>query len=281
MTVKIVTDSSCDLPRDVVDEYKISVVPLFINIGNKSYQDGVDISHEQFYQQLPHLTAFPKTSAPGSDVFSRYYDNAFQEGVTGIISIHIAHRLSNTFEVAQIAAREYKQVPVCVFDSGQLTIGVGLLVIEAAKLAARGGSVDQILAMLERKKKVTYSMAALETIDYLKRSGRLSTLQYGIASLLNIKPIMKMHDGIMELERIRTSNHSFERVVNLARSLSPFEELALIHTNAREKALKLYEHLKDIIPSSKKVMIEEVTPVIGAHVGPGGYGFSLIRQEPT
>jgi DegV family protein with EDD domain len=136
--IRIVTDSSCDLPAGMVAQYGISVVPLYINIGGKSYLDGVEMTHEQFYQGLPHFESHPSTSVPGPGQFVQVYGRLAQEGATEIISIHIGSALSAMVGVARLAAQEMEKVPVTAFDSGNLSLGTGLLALTAAKAAAEG-----------------------------------------------------------------------------------------------------------------------------------------------
>jgi DegV family protein with EDD domain len=143
--IKIVTDSNCDLPADLVARYDITVVPLYINIGKKSYLDGVEMTHEQFYDGLPHFESHPTTSVPGPGLLVQVYEHLAHAGATEIISIHIGSALSAMVSVARLAAEETKSVPVTVFDSGQLTLGTGLLALAAAKAAADSRPLSDIV----------------------------------------------------------------------------------------------------------------------------------------
>ena len=177
MSIRIVTDSNCDLPEQIIRHYGISVVPLYINIGNKSYLDGVEMSHEQFYVGLPQFEAHPTTSVPGPGQFVHVYEQLAAAGATEVLSIHIGGGLSAMVSVARLAAQETSKVPVTVFDSGQLTLGTGLLVLTAARAAAEGQPVADIVPVLEEQASRTYCFAALDTLEYLRRSGRLSRFQ--------------------------------------------------------------------------------------------------------
>jgi DegV family protein with EDD domain len=279
MPIKIVTDSNCDLPADLVAEYGVTVVPLYINIGKRSYLDGVEITHAQFYEGLPHFESHPTTSVPGPGQLVQVYEHLAQAGATEIISIHISSALSAMVAVARLAAEETKNVPVTVFDSGQLTLGAGLLVLTAARAAAEGRSLTDIMAALEDQASRTHCIAALDTLEYLRRSGRLSRFQAGLGSVLQIKPVLTMHAGEFGMERVRTRNGAASRVMELVTQLAPFEKLTLVHTHALEKAYLLRQQALQLFPTGEEPMVAEVTPLIGTHIGPGAAGFVAIQAR--
>ena len=279
MTIKIVTDSNCDLPADLVARYGITVVPLYINIGKKSYLDGVEMTHEQFYEGLPHFESHPTTSVPGPGVFVQMYEGLAQAGATGIISIHVGGALSALMAVARLAAEEITSVPVTVFDSGQLTLGTGLLALTAARAAAEGRPQSDIIAALEDQAARTHCVAALDTLEYLRRSGRLSRFQSSLGSVLQIKPVLRMHAGEFDMERVRTRRGAYSRVIELLTQLAPFEKLTLVHTHAPEKVQLLRQKASHLFPNGQEPMVAEVTPLIGTHVGPGAAGFVAIQAR--
>ena len=279
MTIKIVTDSNCDLPADLVARHGITVVPLYINVGKNSYLDGVDMTHEQFYEGLPHFESHPTTSVPGPGQFVQVYEGLAREGATEILSIHIGSALSAMMAVARLAAEEVKSVPVTVFDSGQLSLGTGLLAITAAGAAAEGRPLDEIVAALEDQAARTHCIAALDTLEYLRRSGRLSRFQSSLGSVLQIKPLLKMNRGEFDMERVRTRNGASDRLLELLTGLAPFERLTLVHTHALDKAQLLYHKALHLFPDATEPMTAEVTPVIGTHIGPGAAGFVAIQAR--
>jgi DegV family protein with EDD domain len=279
VTVKIVTDSNCDLPGDLVARYGITVLPLYINIGRKSYLDGVEMTHEQFYEGLPHFESPPTTSVPGPGQLVQVYEQLALAGATEIISIHIGSALSAMMAVARLAAEETTSVPVTVFDSGQLTLGTGLLALTAARAAAEGRPLSDIIAALEDQASRTYCIAALDTLEYLRRSGRLSRFQSSLGSVLQIKPVLRMHAGEFDMERVRTRNGASSRLVELLTQLAPFEKLTLVHTHAPEKAQLLRQKVSHLFPDAQEPMVAEVTPVIGTHIGPGAAGFVAIQAR--
>jgi DegV family protein with EDD domain len=279
VSLRIATDSNCDLPHEIISQYGIPVVPLYVNVGTQSYLDGVQMSRQQFYEGLPSFPAHPTTSVPGIGSFSAAYRQLAAEGATEILSIHIASSLSAIVNVARLAAQETKDVPVTVFDSGQLTLGTGLLVLAAAKAAAEGRSLAETLPQLEDQASRTHCFAALDTLEFLRRSGRLTRFQYGMGSMLQVKPLLKMHAGEMEMERVRTSNGATGRLIELVTELGLLEELALVHTHAPDKAQALRRKAADLFPAGRPPLSAEVTPVIGAHIGPGAVGFVAIQAR--
>ncbi len=278
MTIMIVTDSTCDLPQTVADQHGITVIPLYINFGDQSYIDGVELSHHEFYEKLPDSPTPPTTSAPGVDMFQNAYQKLSAEGADQILSIHIASSLSATADVARSAQEIVSDIPVTVFDAGQTTLGTGLLVILAARAAASGMTMEEIVSMLKEKALRTYSFAALDTLEYLRRSGRASRFQSTVGSLLSIKPLLSMHDGKMDVDRVRTEKGAIEWLMDHLTNLHPFEEIALVHTNVPDKVEAFRQRAHPFLPSGKELIIAEVTPIIGTHVGPGAVGFSCISK---
>jgi DegV family protein with EDD domain len=277
VTIRIITDSNCDLPPDIVQEYGITVVPMYINIGSKSYLDGVEMSRQEFYEGLPHFEAHPMTSVPGPGAFVEIYERLAAEGATEILAIHISSSLSAMVNSARLAAEEWDDLPVTVVDSGNLTLGTGLQVVAAAKAAAEGRSLSEILDLLEDLASRTFCYAALDTVEFLRRSGRLSRFQSSLASVLQIKPLLKMNNGEVEMERVRTRQRALDRVIELVDELGALEDLALVHTHAPERAEALRHRAAALFTGHGAPLSAEVTPVIGAHIGPGAAGFVAIQ----
>jgi DegV family protein with EDD domain len=279
MTVRIVTDSTCDLPQDVIEKHGISVVPLYVNFGPQSYLDGIELSRREFYEMLPLSDTFPTTAVPGLPVFSKVYEDLAAQGADQIVSIHIAGSLSATCDVARKAAEQTESVPVTVFDAGQVTVGTGLAAVAAAQAARGGASASEIITLLEDMAPRIHSYAALDTVEFLRRSGRLTAIQYGLSTLLGIKPLIMMHSGVLGSARVRTANGCIERMIGLVTELGPLEQLALVHTNAPHRAEKLYQQARHLFPSDEAPWSVEVTPIIGAHVGPNAVGLVAVAKE--
>jgi DegV family protein with EDD domain len=275
MTVRIVTDSTCDLPKEIIDRYGIRVVPLYINVGNQGYLDGIDITRTEFYQKLPTFAEHPTTAVPSMQKFLAMYESLADEGATAVLSIHISISLSATVEVARSAAQETTSVPVIVFDSRQLSLGTGFMVETAAKMAAEGHSVEEILHVLNQQVKRSHVFAALDTLEFLKRSGRMNRYISGLGTLLQLKPILTMYDGKPGSERVRTRARATKRVVEMLAEVGPIERVALLHTNAPEMVKELRHLAANLLPPGE-ILEADITPVIGAHIGPGAYGFAVV-----
>jgi len=277
--IRIVTDSTCDLPQEIVNEFGITVIPLYINYGDQGFLDGVDISRKEFYESLPDSDPLPTTATPGVNVFKDVYERLAKEGASEIISIHISINLSATVEIARKAADATRIVPVTVIDSQQLSLGVGFQVLTAARAAMKGKTVDEIISILAYQISRTYVIAALDTLEFLRRSGRMNAAVERIGSLLRIKPMLIMHNGNPTAERVRTRKGVIKRIIKFVSELGNLEEIALVHTNAIEAAKELYRQARDLFPDSGEPLIVDVTPVLGANIGPGVVGFACITEE--
>lgn len=278
MSIKIVTDSTCDLPPEVIAQYGITVVPLYINIGSHGYLDGVELTRQEFYERLPTYSPFPTTAVPSPEMFCRAYDKAAAEGATEVLSIHISISLSSTVNSVRLCAQEISSIPVTVYDSKQLSLGTGFLVVRAAQAAAEGRSMSEIIEILEEQTARTHVFAALDTLEYLKRSGRMNGAVAGLGNLLQIKPLLKMNNGNPIVERVRTNNGATQRLITLLGELAPLEQVAIVHTHAPEKAENLLRQAKHLLPQSQ-VLSVDITPVIGANIGPGAAGFACVRAK--
>jgi DegV family protein with EDD domain len=279
VSIRIVTDSTCDLPEEIIAEYGITVIPLYINIGDCGYLDGVEITRQEFYEGLADYDPLPTTATPGIDAFRSIYDKLAEEGATQVLSIHISISLSATVDVARSAALETASIPVTVFDSQQLSLGTGFLVLTAAKAAAEGLPIDEIIAMLEEQTSRTYVIAALDTLEFLKRSGRMNAVVASLGSMLQIKPLLIMHAGEPTGERVRTRERAKKRVVQFVSELGPLEQLALVHTNAPQEAQDLYHQAIHLFPTQEELLSVDVTPALGTNIGPGVVGFTCITVK--
>ena len=277
MTIKIVTDSTCDLPQAVIDELGIAVVPLYLNFGDKGYLDGVEMSRQEFYERLPKSNPLPTTATPGPEAFRVAYERLAGEGATEILSIHIAIALSSTVDVARSAAHEMHSVPVTVFDSRQLSLGTGFIVEAAAKAARDGRSMSEIMAQMNDLISRTHVFAALDTLEYLQRSGRMNSVIAGLGGLLQLKPVLKMYDGKPDADRVRTRSRAIGHVIGLLNSCAPLERVALVHTHAASRAEEVRQLGEPLLPKGE-VWSVDITPVIGAHIGPGAVGFACVSK---
>ena len=277
MTIKIVTDSTCDLPENVIQELGITVVPLFINLFDKGYLDGVEITRQDFYTNLPEYKVHPTTGIPGLNAFTAAYEELASIGATEILSIHISESLSGTVGVARAAASEFEQIPVTVRDSGQLSLGTGFQVETAARMANEGKTIEEIQTVMNDMMPRTFVTAGLQTLEYLRRSGRMSRFMTGLGSLLQLKPILTMKNGKPGSERVRTTQKAEAHLVKMLEEHQPIERFALLHSNAPEEANAFYSRIADLIPEGEIYSVD-ITPVIGAHIGPGAVGYAIISK---
>lgn len=278
MSVRILTDSTCDLPAEIISQLGITVIPLYIHVNNQDLADGIDISREAFYQKLPHFSQHPSTAVPSPAKFHAIYDALAEEGASEILSIHISETLSAAVNVARTAAAETTSVPVTVFDSRQLSLGMGFLVQTAAQMALAGKSVSEILPVLEDQIQRTHVWAALDTLHFLRRSGRMNGVISTIGDLLQIKPILKMYAGVSGVERVRTHRVAQARLLEMLVKLSPFERIGFLHSGTLEQALELRDKVRHLLPE-KETLFEMINPVLGVHIGPGVVGFACVSKE--
>ena len=278
MNIRIVTDSTCDLPKDVVKKHKISVIPLHINQAEKNFLDGVDITREEFYARLPSFKPFPTTAAPSPEVFRQIYEQLVDEGAESIISIHISESLSATINSARMAAKQFTRIPVTVLDSTQLSLGLGFIVEKAAQLAELGHKVEEILDSLQELMKRTYVFASLKTLEYLRRSGRMHFAMARLGEILQIKPLLHMNQGKPTAHRTRTQFRATERLFEWLKEYAPYEKLAVVHAGVQAEAEAMRDRVKDYLPNGE-IPIVQITPVLGAHLGVGALGFACVSAK--
>ena len=278
MTVRIVTDSTCDLPAEITKSLKICVVPLYVRIGNHDFLDGIDISREEFYEKLLFYEDYPTTAVPSPAKIRSLYQTLYDEGATEILSIHISVSLSGVMDIAQSAAQDTSFITVTVLDSQSLSMGTGFLVQKAAQLAQEGRSVKEILPILEDQIKRTHVWAALDSMKYLRKSGRMNRFVSTIGDLLQIKPILKMHQGISGIEKERTKKNAIQHLINKIELLNPFEKLALLYSGSRGQLQLLQSRITGLFPE-KEILYGIVNPVLGAHLGSEVLGFACVQKE--
>lgn len=279
MTIRILTDSTCDIPPQIAEKLAVKVVPVYINIGSDSYLDGVELPRREFFINLPNYDSFPTTAAPASGTFTAAYQQLAQEGATDIISLHIAANLSNTYNAARLGAEDVQGAKVTLWDTRQLTMGSGLQVIAAAEAAAAGRSLDEILALLQDIRSRTRIYAVLDTLEFLRRSGRVGWAQFGLGTLLRIKPVIEVYESeVIMKDRVRTWNRATRRLIELVELQQPFERIAVLHANNIEGARRLQEQIAALFPPGEEPIFMEITPAIGSHIGPGAVGFAFTSK---
>ncbi len=281
MKLGIVTDSTSDLPPHLIQEFNIEVVPSILVIEGQQYADGAGISRNDFYARLPDMKIFPTTAAPSIGEFSARFEKLLTDGCDHILSIHAASQLTAICNVATQAARDFAD-RVTVVDSGSLSLGLGFQVLAAAESAASDSSIEAALTSLADTRRRLRVSAALDTMDFLRRSGRVPAAITMLGSALSIKPMVELADGQLKpIAAARTTRQADERMLGFLRSGLPLERLAILHTGAETRArnflTRLMEESRRDLP--RDILIVNVTTVIGAHVGPNGLGFASVRAR--
>ncbi len=276
MKLGILTDSTSDLPQYLIEQHEIEVVPTILILDGKEYADGKGISRDEFYARLPSLQTPPTTAAPSIGEFTSRYESMLQRGCERILSIHAASQLTAIFSVAQQAAREFGGRVTCI-DSTSLSLGLGFQVLAAAESAEAG--LDAALAAVESAHKRMNVFAALDTMEYLRRSGRVPAAVAMLGGLLNIKPVIELTEGeVKAVSAVRTTKQANHRMETFFKSNGPFERLAILHTGAEARAREFLNGLMMEFSQSlpRDILMVNVTSVIGTHVGPNGLGFAGV-----
>ena len=278
MKLGIVTDSTCDIPPFLIEQHELEVVPCILVMDGKEYVDGKDITREEFYRQLPRLKTQPTTAAPSIGDFSSRYDSLLTRGCDHVLSIHAAGSLTSILNVARQAASDFPDRVTCI-DSTSLSLGLGFQVLAAAEAAewGRQAALDAIRSTHQR----LHVFAALDTMEYLKRSGRVPATVATLGSLLRIKPLVELTNGeVKAIAAVRTTSQANERMSKLLLAGGTLEKLAILHTGAEPRAREFLNELMQTSSQSvpRDILMVNVTTVIGTHVGPNGLGFAAVRK---
>jgi DegV family protein with EDD domain len=274
--IAIVTDSTSDISPDIAHEHDIDVIPAILVVNGQSLEDGVTISREELYHQLPAMKVSPTTAAPSSGTFQKVYAALIKKGADQIISIHVSSVLSGMYNTALVAAKAIgKQVHV--IDSRHVTLGLGYQVLAAAEAARAGLTLDEIQKVVAEIRQRIHLVAMLDTLEYAHRSGRISWTRSNFSALLQIKPFLGIEDGqVIRMGETRTRRKGIERLYKMLAELGPLEHLAVLHSNAEADANQVVEHFKMVVKNHP--LIINVTSIIGVHVGPNGLGFVAVTE---
>ena len=276
--VKVITDSTSDIPAELVAKWGITVVPSYVMFGLETYRDGVELSRQQFYEKLVSSRVIPSTAAPPPDIYLEVYRQLAEE-TEEMVSIHLASRYSGIYNSAALAAEGVTGARIEVIDSDQVTMGYGWLVIAAAEAAHRGASFEEIVALVHAMKPRTRVLAALGTLEYLHRGGRVDWIRAMVGTLLRIKPIIEVRvGGIGLVARARTLGRSLERLLALVEELGPLERAIVLHTNAPHLASEFADELQRVWPDWKR-SIEQAGVTVASHAGPGAVGVACVTVE--
>jgi len=278
VSIRVVTDSSCDLPQALVDALRIEIVPLTIRFGDEELVDREELSTDEFWHRLEHTKVLPETAAPSAGAFEAKFRELLARGATGIVCINLSSHLSATMQAAQVAAAAVaNDIPVQVIDSQSASMGLGNLCLTAARRAADGDSLESIVNEVVNRRDRTKLYATLDTLEFLKRGGRVGNARALLGTVLSIKPVVELRDGIVEeAGKVRTRSKALKLLAAKA-SEGKIEHLAVLHGNAPDLD-ELLTLLEPVFPRDD-IITGVVGPVIGTHAGPRvvGVTFQVVR----
>jgi len=279
MTVKIVTDSVSDIPLGLAQELGITVIPLIVSFGTEVYRDGVDLTTEEFYEKLARSKTLPTTGAPGPGIFAEAYDKLAEE-TDEIIAIFVASKLSATYEAA-MQGRELRKSKcrLEMIDSLRGIMGEGLVVIAAAKAAQAGASLDDVVGITHRNIPRSDLRIAFDTLEYLRRGGRIGAAQAFMGSVLKVNPILTVTDsGVQPVARERSRAKAVDYLYNFAMSYSHIDEMAIEDATTPDEAEMLAERLSSKFPK-ERIYRTKISPVVGTHVGPRVLNIAVLGDK--
>ncbi|QYX80086.1 DegV family protein [Streptomyces akebiae] len=271
--VAIVTDSTAYLPPPAMERHSITAVPLTVVLGDQALEEGTEISARSLAQALQKRRSVT-TSRPSPELFAETYRRVAESGATGIVSLHLSAEFSGTYDAAVLAARE-APVPVRVVDTGMVAMALGFCALAAAESAEAGGTVDEAVTAAEKRAAGTSAFFYVDTLDYLRRGGRIGAAQALFGSALAVKPLLQLDGGRIEmLEKVRTASRAIARLEEIVaeRAGEAPVDIAVHHLAAPERASALAERLRGRVPGLADLHVSEVGAVIGAHTGPGLLG---------
>ncbi len=278
MSIRVVTDSSCDLPQSLVDALRIEIVPLTIRFGDEELVDREELSTDEFWQRLEQSKLLPETAAPSAGAFEAKFRELLARGATGIVCINLSSHLSATMQAAQVAAAAVaNDIPVQVIDSQSASMGLGNLCLTAARRAADGDSLESIVHEVVDRRDRTKLFATLDTLEFLKRGGRVGNARALLGTVLSIKPVVELRGGIVEeAGKVRTRSKALKLLAAKAAE-GKIEHLAVLHGNAPDLD-ELLVLLEPVFPRDD-IITGVVGPVIGTHAGPRviGVTFQVVR----
>jgi DegV family protein with EDD domain len=286
VTIHLVTDSTSDIEQERAAEHGITVVPLTVDFGGQTYRDGIDLDNKAFYAKLASSSVLPKTSTPSVEAFRAAYEKAIADGATAILSVHISGALSGTLNTATLAANQLTEererakkaaVPIRLIDSRSVSAGFGYPVLLAAERAKAGASLDDLAAFVLRISEGSKTLFLLDTLEYLQKGGRIGAAQAVIGTMLSIKPILGLRDGVVvPVERVRTRGKALARMGELVRAIGPIEYMALAASDDGAAA-DLLTIVKPIYTGHVEMF--KLGAVVGTHAGPHAAGLFVMPQQ--
>ena len=277
--VAIVTDSTADLPPELVEELGVTIVPLQVIFGDEAYREGVEITTEEFYERLVKSRQLPTTSAPSVGDFQEVYERLLEE-VDSIVSIHIGAKLSGTVQAAHTARQSLaKPERIEIVDSQAVSVAIGFATMEAVEAARAGAKLAEVKAAAESAVQRTHVRFMLDTLEYVRRGGRIGRARAYMGTLLRVKPILSFREGeVYPEERVRTRARGLERIIQWAVRHQKVKRAVVAHATTLDEAESIRERLAMAFPSVKVYLIR-FGPVLGTHGGPGTIGVGIMEGE--
>lgn len=281
MGVRIVTDSTADIPREQADALGITVVPLTVFFGDEAYLDGVDLDSEGFYKKLQTSKELPRTSQPSPAAFQQAYTRLIDEGADAILSIHLSAKLSGTYQSACTARdtlpEPVKKIPIEIVDSQSISIGMSPAIILAAQEAREGVGLEEIKAHVLDKLARTRVLGVLDTLEYVRRGGRIGAARALVGNMLSVKPIISLKDGeVVPVEQPRTRSKAYARVAQLLAEAGPVEQVSLAESDD-EVGQQLAQAVRAVYAG--ELAIYRLGAVLGTHAGPGTAAIAYVSRR--
>ncbi len=277
MGVKIVTDSTSDLPRALAEELGITVVPLSVQFGAEVFVDRVTMSPDEFFERLTLGEDYPTTSQPSVGDFVEAYERLGADA-DGIVSIHVSDKVSGTLNSARLASEQAQvSCPIEVLDTYSVSMGVTMVAIEAARAASAGGDIGHVTGVAADAITRCQVFALLDTLEYLEKGGRIGKAQALLGTLLRVKPMIILREGVVhELAKERTRRKGIARLERTAREFAPLAGLAVMHSTTSDEADALAKSVAGLLTPGNEPMVMQFGPVLGTYTGPGALGIGLL-----
>ena len=278
--ITIVTDTDASLPPDLIERFRIEMVPINIQFGDETFETGVNIDDQAVFERVDREGKLPTTSAPSPGKFSEVFDTALSRGADQLVCFCVSGEISGTYNAALVAKDMFPADKVVVVDTRSLSMGQGFMTLAAAEAAAAGAPLEEILAKAQDVKDRVFLYAALATLKYLAMSGRVSALAAGMGNLLNVKPILTIQDEKLDLlERVRTRKKAWARLMDLSTTAlggRQIENLAIVHSAAPEAAQQFGQMVRGALNYQGALITTEMTPGLSVHTGAGLVGLVVL-----